>query len=90
LPAQLEKAQPSNRIEVTGSRLRRADARAADPQVQQWLDLITELLDRHLDDDARDSWVQFRRAYPDAWVPATLQARIDALNAGAPAPPPAR
>lgn len=59
----------------------RAAAPAADARAEQWLALLTELLDRHLDADARDSWRHFRREYPDAPVPAALQARIDALQA---------
>jgi hypothetical protein len=77
----------SNEVEVSRSRIGRAQALAHaandDPRAQQWLDLIAGLLDRRLDGDARDAWQQFRRDYPDYPVPASLQARIDAL-------PPAR
>lgn len=75
-----EQPAASNRIDVTGSRINRAQAPAADPRAQQWLAVIAELLDRRLDDDARDAWQQFRRAFPGYPVPAALQARIDALQ----------
>lgn len=85
-PAPVEAARraPSTRVEVSGSRITRADVQARtalepDARARQWLDLLTELLDRHLDDDARDAWRQFRVEFPDTAVPAALQARIDAL-----------
>lgn len=72
--------QASTHVEVTGSRIARNSEAASDPRAEQWLALLTELLDRHLDDDARDNWARFRREFPDYPVPPGLQARIDALQ----------
>ena len=72
--------QASTHVEVTGSRIARSDQAATDPRAEQWLSLLTELLDRHLDDDARDNWARFRREFPGYPVPTALQARIDALQ----------
>lgn len=72
--------QASTRVEVTGSRIARYSDTATEPRAEQWLSLLTELLDRRLDDDARDNWARFRREFPDYPVPPALQARIDALQ----------
>lgn len=72
--------QASTHVEVTGSRIARSDQAAIEQRAEQWLSLLTELLDRHLDDDARDNWARFRREFPDYPVPPSLQARIDALQ----------
>ena len=53
---------------------------AEDERARQWLDLMTTLLDRGLDTDARRTWPRFRAEFPDYPVPPALQARIDALQ----------
>lgn len=79
-PAPQAAPQAPIHVEVTGSRIARSDKAATEPRAEQWLSLLTELLDRHLDDDARDNWARFRREFPDYPVPPALQARIDALQ----------
>lgn len=81
------------RVEVTGSRIGRAtppappaprarvaprDA-AAERRARQGLQLIGELLDLHLDDEARTTWRRFREDYPDYPVPDALRRRVEAL-----------
>jgi len=78
-PALQPAPQASTRVEVSGSRIARNSDTATDPRAEQWLSLLTELLDRRLDDDARDNWARFRREFPDYPVPPALQARIDVL-----------
>lgn len=68
----------SRPVQVTGRRSA-LPAPASDARAEQWLALVNELLDKHLDADARKAWHDFRIEYPAYRVPAELQARIDAL-----------
>jgi len=78
--------RPENgrRVEVTGNRIVRPappaplDA-AAEQRARQGLQLIGELLDLHLDDEARTTWARFRAEYPTYPVPEGLLRRIEAL-----------
>ncbi|WP_296943035.1 hypothetical protein [uncultured Massilia sp.] len=71
-------------VEVAGSSIRRpgAEDAAAERRARRWLQLLDELLDLRLDDEARTSWRHFRAEYPAYPVPPALQKRIDALPAG--------
>ena len=79
MQAQQSPVMARNRpVQVTGRRSA-LPAPASDARAEQWLALVTELLDNHLDADARKAWHDFRAEYPAYRVPAALQARIDAL-----------
>jgi hypothetical protein len=88
--AYVTRPEGGTRVEVTGSRIGRAtppapraraaprDA-AAERRARQGLQLIGELLDLHLDDEARATWRCFREDYPDYPVPDGLRRRVEAL-----------
>lgn len=75
------------RVEVTGSRI--APPAPAAPRVvldaagerraRLGLQLIGELLDLHLDEEARTTWGRFRAEFPGYPVPQELRKRIEAL-----------
>lgn len=79
LAVQRRSAPATTHVEVTGSRAAAADER----RPREWLVVIGQLLDHKLDDDARTSWANFRRDYPDYPVPEALRRRLESL----PAPP---
>lgn len=76
---QRRSAPATTHVEVAGSRAAAADER----RPREWLVVLGQLLDHKLDDDARTSWANFRRDYPDYPVPEALRRRLDSL----PAPP---
>jgi hypothetical protein len=75
-PVQRRNLAPTH-VDVTGSRVTASDER----RPREWLAVLGQLLDHRLDDDARTSWDQFRRQYPDYPVPDALRQRLDALPA---------
>jgi hypothetical protein len=81
------RSENGRRVEVTGNRIARPappappaplDA-AAERRASQGLQLIGELLDLHLDDEARTTWARFRAEFPTYPVPEGLRRRIEVL-----------
>ncbi len=69
-------AQAMQKVEVTGSSIRKAEAESP----AGWLDRIADLLGAGKNAEALTEWDNFRAAHPDHPVPDPLRAKIKALG----------